>query len=374
MSTEHTFSFTKASKLADSLERANLGVLLTDPTQADNPIIYANQGFLRLTGYALNDVLGRNCRFLQGELTAKEDTARIREAVENNTDLSISILNYRVDGTTFINRLLITPIEDGEGRVTAFLGIQREVPANEHSGTGGGRRPEHAMSSGVMLREIQHRVKNHLAMVVSLIRLHANRQVTKESFLALSNRVEALALLYEELLIADSDGRTETVAAGSYIERVCKVLGDISGRPSIQLKVDCDPIDLPIDPAGRLGLLVTEFLTNCFEHAFDGKSEGFIRVRLEQNERLVRLTVEDNGVGLPKGSDWPYNSSSVADQKAKARDAPGRLNTQSGKRSTGLGGSIVQGLMKHLGAELDVRSDEGGTEVCVTLEPDALPA
>nr|WP_255554797.1 PAS domain-containing protein [Sphingomicrobium sp. B8] len=359
--------------LAECIKRANLGVVLTDPNQDDNPIIFANQGFLRLTGYDHSEILGRNCRFLQGELTAKEDVQRIREALRDGTDVSTSLLNYRADGSTFINRLLITPIEDSEGKVTGFLGILREVPEEEQIGTGGGQRPEHITASEVMLQEIQHRVKNHLAMVVSLIRLHANRPVTKESFLALSNRVEALALLYEELLIGEHAGRSETVAAGAYIKRVCKVLGDIAGRPSIQLKLDCAPIKLPVDPAGRLGLLVTEFLTNSFEHAFSGRSEGFIHVRLERNERLIRLCVEDNGIGLPDGSKWPYDARSVADQKTTARDAPGRLNTRSGENSTGLGGSIVLGLMKHLGAKLDIKSDRNGTKMCVTLEQEALP-
>jgi PAS domain S-box-containing protein len=80
---------------------------VTDPSLPDNPVIYISEGFCNLTGYDLEDVVGKNCRFLQGKETAKEDVERIRDAIENEKDCSVNLLNYKKDGATFINEVSI---------------------------------------------------------------------------------------------------------------------------------------------------------------------------------------------------------------------------------------------------------------------------
>ncbi|MBD3385337.1 SpoIIE family protein phosphatase [candidate division KSB1 bacterium] len=103
------------------------GITISDNTQRDNPIIYANKGFERLTGYPVDRVLGRNCRFLQGPDSNAETVSAISEAVRNEREITVEILNYRKDGTTFWNRLSITPLRNDKGRVTHFIGIQSDV-------------------------------------------------------------------------------------------------------------------------------------------------------------------------------------------------------------------------------------------------------
>jgi PAS domain S-box-containing protein len=103
------------------------GITISDNTQPDNPIIYANKGFEHLTGYLVERVLGRNCRFLQGPESDPDTVAAISEAVRNEREITVEILNYRKDGTTFWNRLSITPLRDDEGRVTHFIGVQSDI-------------------------------------------------------------------------------------------------------------------------------------------------------------------------------------------------------------------------------------------------------
>jgi PAS domain S-box-containing protein len=103
------------------------GITISDKLQKDNPIVYANEGFESLTGYANADVLGKNCRFLQGEKTDPETIEEIRTSIREERPCSVEILNYRKDGTTFWNGLSITPIRDESGRVTNFLGIQSDI-------------------------------------------------------------------------------------------------------------------------------------------------------------------------------------------------------------------------------------------------------
>jgi PAS domain S-box-containing protein len=115
------FSFIKA------LQTAQQNFVVTDPSLPDNPIVYASQGFLNLTGYSLDQILGRNCRFLQGPETDPRHVERIRKAIEQGNDMSVCLLNYRVDGTTFWNQFFIAALRDAAGEVTNFVGVQCKV-------------------------------------------------------------------------------------------------------------------------------------------------------------------------------------------------------------------------------------------------------
>jgi len=115
------FSFIKA------IQTAQQNFVVTDPSLPDNPIVYATQGFLNLTGYALDQVLGRNCRFLQGPETDPKAVEKIRNAIEDGVDMSVCLLNYRADGTTFWNQFFIAALRDASGNITNYVGIQCKV-------------------------------------------------------------------------------------------------------------------------------------------------------------------------------------------------------------------------------------------------------
>jgi PAS domain S-box-containing protein len=108
------------------MDEAEIGITISDPDLPDNPLIYANDGFERVTGYPTEETVGRNCRFLQGEDTDPETVAEIRQAIDAEEGITTELRNYRRDGTEFWSRLQIHPItEDGE--VTNFVGFQRDV-------------------------------------------------------------------------------------------------------------------------------------------------------------------------------------------------------------------------------------------------------
>ena len=107
---------------------ANASFIVTDPRLPGNPIIFASPGFLHLTGYSIDRVLGRNCRFLQGPGTDPAVVAQIREAVDNGADIAVTLLNYRRDGSTFWNHVLISGVRkefDGRTTLLYFIGLQQ---------------------------------------------------------------------------------------------------------------------------------------------------------------------------------------------------------------------------------------------------------
>ncbi|ADD28021.1 PAS domain-containing protein [Meiothermus ruber] len=112
-----------------AVETILAGVVITDAQLPDYPIVYCNPGFVQLTGYPSEEVLGRNCRFLQGPATNPETVARLRRAIHEGRPAHVLLLNYRKDGQPFWNDLRIAPVRDVEGRLTHFVGIQSDVSA-----------------------------------------------------------------------------------------------------------------------------------------------------------------------------------------------------------------------------------------------------
>jgi PAS domain S-box-containing protein len=100
---------------------------ITDPTLPDNPIVYASKYFTELTGYSLKYILGRNCSFLQGPETDLSDVAALRNGLDTGVDTSVTLLNYRKDGSTFWNHIYVAALRDCEDNVVNYVGVQVEV-------------------------------------------------------------------------------------------------------------------------------------------------------------------------------------------------------------------------------------------------------
>lgn len=113
--------------LAQILDSCVNGVTLSDPDLPDNPIVFANAVFERMTGYTQEEIIGRNCRFLQGDDREQPGIGEIRAALAEERPVEVTLRNYRKDGTRFYNRLSIRPLVDPDGRVIYYLGVQYDV-------------------------------------------------------------------------------------------------------------------------------------------------------------------------------------------------------------------------------------------------------
>jgi PAS domain S-box-containing protein len=321
-----------------AFSRSTIAMVLTDARQDDNPIVYVNRAFERVTGYSAESALGRNCRFLQGPDTDPSDVAALRAAVASGEEISVDLLNYRADGRAFRNRLAIAPILDQDGEISYFLGIQKELREIDQER----RRPPADRS----MVELQHRVKNHLSMIVGLVRVQARSVSEGENYATLARRIESLQLLYEELSRPDMGGRTR-VSLGAYLGRVVSAISHLDGRAGVHVNVDVAPIYVDAETALRLGLVLSEVLTNCLQHAFTGRNEGTVDIRVRRLDGGgIRLHVADDGVGLAKGVKWPNPNS--------------------------LGGRIVGGLIEGLNGSLDVLGNPTGTVVNLDVPAKAV--
>ena len=114
-------------RLMKALSGSQQNFAISDPSLPDNPIVYVSQGFLDLTGYTLDQVLGRNCRFLQGPGTDQAAVDIIRKGIREGIDTSVCLLNYKADGTPFWNQFFVAALRDAENNVVNFVGVQCEV-------------------------------------------------------------------------------------------------------------------------------------------------------------------------------------------------------------------------------------------------------
>ncbi|WP_354284285.1 HWE histidine kinase domain-containing protein [Sphingomonas sp. PvP056] len=115
-----------------AFDGAIVPMVVTDPTLPDNPLIYVNPAFERLTGFAAEEAIGRNCRFMQGPLTEEADVKRLREAIAKRERIEIDLLNHHRDGTPFWNRLIVSPVFDAAGQVRYFVASQLDVTLERH--------------------------------------------------------------------------------------------------------------------------------------------------------------------------------------------------------------------------------------------------
>jgi len=309
-----------------AFERFPIAFVLTNPNIDDNPIVYVNRAFERLTGYAADAAIGRNCRFLQGPDTDRAEVAAIRDAIAHREPHRGEFLNYRADGSTFKNELFIEPIFDDAGKLSAFLGLQRDVDAQSHDR----ERVER------QLKEIQHRVKNHLQMVVSMIRLQsqkADEGIPTVDYDALAYRVETLQLLYQEMSKTEDEA---AVPMGAYVSRIATTIGHLEGRENIRLNINTESFFVSVETAARIGLLSSEIITNALQHAFVGRSAGLVQVSLKQlSGGIMRLEVMDDGIGLPDEINWPQgNTMGATIVRSLLEGVEGTMNVARGRAGT----------------------------------------
>ena len=192
-------------------------------------------------------------------------------------------------------------------------------------------------------------MKNHLAMIVSLIRLQARSPEPDMDYTVLSRRIEALQLLYQELSKSGvSSTNSAEVPLGAYVSRIAAAVGHLDGRPGVRVNVMAEEVQVDTGTAGRVGLLVSEILTNALRHAFADRAAGLVETRLQLlSEGVVRIQIADDGVGLPEDHAWPSGGN--------------------------LGSRIVQSLLQGLDARHSVDSSTSGTTITIDI-PDAKAA
>lgn len=339
---------------AAAIRSTRMAMLITDPAEEDNPIIFANRAFGKLTGYEPDEVIGQNCRFLQGPETDREVVASVRSAIESQRDILVDVLNYRKDGEPFWNALYVSPVFDEDGKVIYFFSSQIDITGRKEEelrlrDTKAWLEREVSLRTAdleaalanqtILLHEVDHRVKNNLQLISSLILLHIRRisdPDTQASLRGMLNRVTALSTIHKRLY----GDRVDRFDLSAFTEDLSRDLLAATGREDIGFRFRLAPALLPAAKAAPIALIVNEILTNALKHAFPDRP-GTIEVAVESDDgETFRLSIADDGVGRP-------------------------VNGHA--KGGGFGSQIVDLLKHQIGADVRLESGAGGTRIMMTF-------
>lgn len=199
---EDRFSGASGVLFEQAMAQTRMAVCLTDSKLPDMPIVFANRAFRALTGYEEHEVVGRNCRFLQGPLTDQAEVDKIRAALRDEDVVLIELLNYRKDGTPFWNALHLGPIYRANGELAYFFGSLWDV-----SDVRAARAEErHAR---IMARELSHRMKNMFAVISGIVNITGRVRGIPTQAAEINGRIQALGRAYETTLAEASSGTIE---------------------------------------------------------------------------------------------------------------------------------------------------------------------
>ncbi len=235
----------RGDPFAAAVRATRMPMIITDPRQDDNPIVFCNEAFQNLSGYDRDEIIGTNCRFLQGPETDRAKVAKVRTAIEAGTDVAVDLLNYRKDGSTFWNALYVSPVRNSDGEIEFFFASQMDVSDRIEAQERMARQKAEVErqveertadlktaldDKTLLLHEVDHRVKNNLTMIGSLLRLQA-RGIADPDILARLNamleRVDALASVHRRLYQSDDVTRFD---AGAFAVNLANDVVASSGR------------------------------------------------------------------------------------------------------------------------------------------------
>ena len=309
-------------------------IVISDPNLPDDPLVYVNPAFEETTGYAAEEALGCNCRFLQGEDRDQPAVEELRRAVREGRHYTVVLRNYRKDGSLFWNELSIYPMRDEEGRVINFVGVQNDVTERI--------RTEEALSEmrraerRRIARDLHDIVLQDLSGALQSLRLTHLRAKGSETKLTLEEELGALGRATSGLRSAIYDLRRENdLSLVKSAESLVELGRQLAPECKISLVVEDD---FPEGLAGELGVQLSRVLQEALTNARRHSGARSVEVRLRTEGEALVAGVIDDGRGFDRGS---------------VRAGVGLSAMR--ERAAGLGGSIEIDSRPGAGTKVEVR-------------------
>ncbi len=356
-----------------AIEMTRMPMILTDPNQDDNPIAFANKAFLDLTGYEESEVLGRNCRFLQGAQTDRAAVAELRDAVKAHDSIALELLNYRRDGSPFWNAVFIGPVYDVEGNLLYFFASQLDVTRRRNVEQSY-RQAQKMESIGQLTAGLAHDFNNLLQVVngnLDLLSAVTDSDKARRYVAAAQSAAERGAKLTRQLLAFARKTRLEPRAID--LSHLVTEFGDviessINKRVDLHLSLRRGLPHVVVDP-DQLEMALLNIVNNARDAMPNGGEVTIGTRRLTLTDDTARelapgdyvvLEVKDQGTGMPA--------------EVLERATEPFFTTKGVGQGTGLGLAMASGFLRQSGGRLDIESEpERGTTVMMVF-PVARPS
>lgn len=292
----------ESDKYKHLLDHAPVAVAVSRGSGELQHVVYINNAFENLMSTAAADVEGRSWTCLDGFLNEDTPTQTLGEAIRDGEDF---VGVFRPAGP--VDRLVIVQayasvIENDDGvenfRIAALVDVGgRERAQIEQF-------ESQIRDRDVLMRELQHRVKNNLQLITALIRLEARSAAEGETvaLARLASRIDALTVLYRTL---SAENAPPEIDLGQYLSDIAVSVMEVNAMESVQIDIDVGYCPVSINIAMPAGLLVNEMLTNALKYAFVGRDTGRLRLICKLDGGQITVLVGDDGVGLDEGQKWP---------------------------------------------------------------------
>jgi len=292
-----------------AVESSAVPISIADPFEDDEPLVFVNQAFLDLVGYSEDEILGRNCRFLQGPDTDPADRIALKRAIAGRETVTKQILNYRKDGSSFWNELHMAPMLDDNGELLYFIATQVDVTdrvrLNNELTTALDRKTEElreqAAQTHHIAREMTHRVRNSLALIQAMLRMQLSSLKDDTARHALTGALSRIGAIVEiQRVIEHSD-----VGSRVWLDEVLKaIVTQLDRISAARVMCDASHVEIGEDALTPISLIVTELVTNAQKHAFLSGESGEIVVSARRTDTgALRVSVRDDGRGVPENFD-----------------------------------------------------------------------
>jgi PAS domain S-box-containing protein len=282
------------------LEHIPFALLVAEAQDGKPRILYVNEYFADLSGRPLEQTVGLELAALDYFLTENEPSRTLGAAIAEGEDY-LGVFWTQRGEQRIVAEAYVSRIDSDGGnayQIAALIDItDRDRAAHEEANKA-------LANKDMLMRELQHRVRNNLQLIIALIRLEARQLKRGEpvELDRLAHRVHALSLLYAALSPDSSDADIDFT---QYIHQIAGAIMESNAPENVRLDLKLENSVVPVNTALSVGLVVNELITNAFKYAFAGRAEGRITVRCMRNGAECLVSVEDDGVGLPEGTTWP---------------------------------------------------------------------
>lgn len=283
------------------LDHLPIAIVISKLLRGDQRIIFANKTYEEMTGQLFADIRGRGWSILEPFKGEDDPNVTMEHALLKWEDYLGTFRLDRAAPVLVEGYAGIIENEDGveNYRIVAIIDVtQRERAQREEFA-------RKLNDRDVLLKELQHRVRNNLQLITALIRIDARnqREGSNINLDRLAGRIESLQLLYRDL---SADGLGQAVELGHYVSEITAAVMHTYAVDGIRLDLKVDHAPVSVNVAMPVGLVVNELLTNAFKYAFTGRGSGTLTVRcLHEKDATYRVVVADDGIGLPEGGTWP---------------------------------------------------------------------
>lgn len=284
------------------LDHVPIGLAISRLIDGRQTIVYANEMFESVTGHAFAEFDGRDWSFFDTFRHEDDETLLLGQAVGDGEDFLGTFRRELSESKFILVQAYVGLVETHDALETCRILAVIDVTAHERT-----QREDYERQirdKDMLLRELQHRVKNNLQLITALIRLEARTVLPQEAgaLSRLASRIEALALLYQ-ILSAEKFG--PEIDLGSYVSQIGSAIVRTHTLPGVELKMNVIYAPASINVAMPVGLLVNEMMTNAFKYAFSGREGGAVTLQCRYEDGLFHVVIADDGVGMPAGTIWP---------------------------------------------------------------------